>query len=337
MAMLRERKISVYYKEPEVSADELKMIFNFWIKDVPIIQMMRRMQPSRVARHQQPLIYVDIYSILFTLLAAEQITQRRTNPYEMTIKDFAAFFQIWKQSGTYAECYSALSERPEVKTYATNVFRSISDRYRREQAANCPADISSGKSTSLAIKQHILSLATRRKIDNRQALVIFIDQIPIGLISQLKGMKDIGIHFDTTLQSGDEIVKKIAEYHSPTIKKDTPPDDDLKALDPTGEYEEEGHVRKSEQAEDAESARKLRPKPASRAEQLAALNPRPPVPATRVSTADGIVFQQERDNFPPRQQQPKPLVDTTSVAELLEPSELDLSLDNLMDDDQLEP
>lgn len=325
---LRERKISVYYKEPDISADEIKLIYNFWIKDVPVVQMMRRMQPSRVARQLPPLIYVDIYSVLFTLLQAQQITQRRSNPHEMTIKDFAQFFQVWKQGGTFDECYSALIERPEVKSYCTNVFRSTADRYRREQAALTPAIISNGKCSDLTLKQHVLSMAVRRKIDNRLALVIFVDQIPLGLIQQLKALKDIGVHFDSALQSGDEILKRMAAGTA-----DSPGDADLKALDPDGTVEEEGHIRTAESAEEAESRRKLRPKPQTRLEQLDAAKLAPPVPVTKVATADGIKVVAPA--MPIRN--PPPLHDTTPIEELLEPNELDYSLANLTDEDDLDP
>lgn len=348
MPMLRERKISVNYQEPEVSKDELAMIFNYWIKDVPITKIMRMMQPSRVARNKQPLIYVDIYSILWIYLQSQQITHRRTNAHEMTVRDFAAFFQIWKQGGSFIECYSSLNERPEVKSYATNVYRSLGDRYRREDAERNPGKVSSGNS-ALAAKQHVLALSHRMKVEGRRALVIFIDDIPIGLIDQLKGLKDIGIHFDTSLTSGDELFKQMNQAKPANTQSASDPpvtltDDDIDVLDPTGEYEDEGHIRTAEQAEELESSRKLRPRQPSA--QPPAKQPDPVL--THVSTATGIEPVITRPDQapakrppgrPPNQSpnQPRVLRDTDDVAELLAPTPQDLSLENLCDEDDLSP
>ncbi len=306
MPLLREKKISVCYKEPEVTKDELKMIFNFWLKDVPIAQMFRRLQPARCAKHIQPLIYVDLYSILFLMLTEGVIQQRRSNPHEMTIKDFAAFFRVWKQGGSERECLSAMTERPEALTHAKQVFRSTCDRYRREQAALTPGKLSSGNNSALALKQHVLSLASRRKVDNRQALVIFIDEIPIGMLAQLKSLKDVGLNFDLSLLSGDQVLEKINQHapkHTPPV---TPSDIDLEALDPTGDIESNGEARVLEAVEQQDSNRRLRPR--------------------------------KSDALPPPEaadEEPEELLPDDSVEKLLEHSNLDLSLENLADDDPL--
>ena len=265
MALLREKKILVQYKFPEVSEEETKQIVNMWIRDVPIAEMARRLSPARVGRKQEPLIYVDLYSILFTLIQDKRIEARRSNRHELTVEDFCNFFRIWKQGGTERECLAIFQDAPEKLSSAKNVLRSTAERYRREQRRLA---VGGPVVEQRFVQNQVLSFAVRKKVDGRPALVIFLEQIPIGLISQLRDVPGLAVQLDPKMLSSDEILRQINDAQPPdqigrTAHNTTVPAGsakELALLDPTGDLTVTGAERYAADQEEHAAHRRLKPR-----------------------------------------------------------------------------
>lgn len=313
MPSLREKKIKVQYRSPDVSEDEFKQVYNLWIRDVPIHEMSRRMAPIRIARRQEPLIYLDLYTILFVLLKDQKIQQRTSNRGELTILEFCEFFRLWKCGASEKECLQPFHDNASKVAHGKKVLRSTAERYRREQKALVS---SVNPDDPNQARRDVLSLAIRQKVNGRHALVIYIEDIPIGMVSQLREIPGLSVQMDTDLMSAEDILKGIeegrspAELHNRTAHPTLVPDNhalELRMLDPTGQLEVDGDENDNVERQQVESERKLRPRKTE-------------------EPADGF-------------QLPPFLAETPSIddtEELLSKDAMDLSLENLLDDDPVD-
>lgn len=310
MPVLREKKIKVQYRPPDVSDDEYKQVYNMWIRDVPIHEMSRRLAPIRIARKQEPLIYLDLYTVLFVLLRDKKIQQRTSNRGELTVLEFCEFFRLWKCGSTEKECLAPFRDDTNKVAHGKKVLRSTAERYRREQKA---VFSSSNPDDPSKIRREVLSLAIRQKVNNRPALVIYIEDIPVGLVNQLRDLPGFTAQLDTELMNAEDILKGIqdarppAELQNRTAHPTTVPDGhalELRTLDPTGELDELGQeVDQSDKAE-LESQRRLRPRDSEKA-------------------VDGFQLPEVLAAAPSDEES----------EELLSKDAMDLSLENLLDDD----
>lgn len=258
----RERRISVQYREPAVAATEVQIIFESWKRGVPIIKIVRRLQSGRSSVQKQPMIYLDIYSVLFIMLDRGDISQRHSNPGELTVRDFGRFFSAWKAGGSLNDCLKAIQERPitQVHQFASQVFRSINDRYRRENKAN-PSEVSTGNKSRQISQTSLLQLAVRRKVDGREAIVIYVDDVPMRLREQLLRLPD-GLKYAPGIETGEDFFKHLANAEETgkaeaRSKKQEKPDPELALLDPDGNVEARAEDQKRIKALEKESRKKL--------------------------------------------------------------------------------
>lgn len=261
-AIIRERKITILYREPEVSKKEVEIIVFNWHSGTPLMNIMRRLQAPRCSVQKAPLTYVDLYSILYTLLQTRQIVQRQTCYNELTIDDFSRFFRIWKNGGSYSECCIGITDRPTkpVLDFARLVFRSLGDRWRRE---NKPA-VKQQPEPKINLLDHLFDLAVRRKVDGRDALVLFLSDIPIGLVQQLRRLPD-GLKYDEGVQTGQDAMEALigrATARPPVPPAPPPPpidpdDIDLAMIDPTGAAAQAGVVQTAQMREKKAERKRL--------------------------------------------------------------------------------
>jgi hypothetical protein len=211
--VIRERKITVMFQPPEVSPREIEIVGEYWNSGAAIMNIMRRLQAPRCNAGKLPLTYIDIYSILYTLAREKKISQRMTNMDELTLNDFAGFFKIWKSGGSLRECCKGIVERPTTGcvSFAKLVFRSISDRWRKEQkhfAEVKPLNVANPL-------DHVMELAVRRKVDDKDALVVFLSDIPVSLLSQLRRLAN-GLKYDPAIKTGSDVFDKIINLPPPS-------------------------------------------------------------------------------------------------------------------------
>jgi hypothetical protein len=361
----RERKITIQFRPPEVSEAEIQVIAHCWSSHVPIQSITRRIQAPRCKMRKPPLIYVDIYSILYILQTQRIISQRNTHQHELTIQDFGQFFRLWKEGRSFKQCLIGLRDRPigQCTEFANQVYRSICDRWRKEQKAFDPVaaaaratkkKVSSGNIT--ADFSHLLELAVRRKVENREAIVIFIDQIPLGMLQLLRKMPD-GIKYVEGIHSGQDFFNQILESSLPdlpkgmmntnvmnehkdqstsaittafkTISEEDIINQDLKVLDPTGSMESQA----AENLEIAELERESRRKLRLRSSDISVESDNP-VPAGSPPAAPMPEMSDDADLEGIFADLDEAAERSKSAAES-PTSVTDLTLDNLADDDPL--
>ena len=228
---LLERKLTIHFEPPSVLPVELLSVEKMWERGVPMAAMIKRLMPARTFRGVEPLSYVDIYSIAFNLRKDERIRDRK-NPYrELTIDDFSKFFNVWKCGGTLEECLIAVDTKEKgSRNFCEAVFRSMSNRYRKERdiknSDGVRVDLSTGNSPVPVMRgvgvtpdqarwhRQILDLGRRETIQGRQALVIYLDEIPLDWLPELYKQPGMALQLNPTIQSGEQFAAELEKRMS---------------------------------------------------------------------------------------------------------------------------
>lgn len=166
-------------------------------------------------------IIADIYAVLHAAINSGEIPQHKLNNYrlctrigELSIAQFQAFYSVWAIGGTLTECIDGTAinvdkfgynTRTDIKAFCSTVFRELNSRLRaivllQQQALSSgnvvsnetvnrdlASSISPGATAIFAsesvsaLLSRVMAFARRRVIQNRCALTVFLDEVPLDL------------------------------------------------------------------------------------------------------------------------------------------------------------
>lgn len=196
MPRVSSRNIPVYFKPPQVSVSEVDKIILYYNNGIPLADIVRRVQFAKSEREGKCLSYPDIYTILFHAKKDGRITQRQAPLGELPISDFPLYFQAFRDGKTFQECLDAITEAGRKATtvvFHTKLFRAMGDRHRDHSRKFTDAlDKASAEERGRRFLLDLVKYFKRTLVgpanNRRPAVIIYTDDLPRDFVVNLHSL-----------------------------------------------------------------------------------------------------------------------------------------------------
>lgn len=199
-----QRSVRFNNKVQNIGQENIDRIIKWYQKGTPLQQIVRMINGMN---HSDgiSLSIIDCYAVLYQAKREDKVKQRQKHlETELEIDNFRIVYKAWTRKARMKDVFSLL---PGMRIPIERAYKSFNNRQRDEKRQ--AEELLEEKAIN------VLKFATNQLIDNRQALVIYLDDLPEELRRKdLSTQVETDVHFDSEDELKSSNLKQMEEEHA---------------------------------------------------------------------------------------------------------------------------
>lgn len=202
------RRITINCTEDTVGKVCIRHILTYYRMGLSMVNMIRKLTPMRgqMGVGTAPISFVDIYGVLYQAKKLGSIRQRQSPRDELPIDKFQEFYRLWQGGSKLVDIQSAFAPRYCSVKFIQGIYRSLNRRWREERQLRRTVR---QRIDIRTMELQIISAAKRVRIKNRDALVMFLDDLSAAMREELLDRFPLIESPHEFLVSADELIDQI--------------------------------------------------------------------------------------------------------------------------------
>lgn len=168
----KPKKVELRFREHQIGIKTIERVCNYYTNKLPLADILAHINGPR--KSADTLSLPDLYTILNHAAQAKKIKQRKKfMEFELEINQFVTVFRMWRGGAKPKEIAAFL---PKKEIAITRVLAALNRRHR-EAVAKFEVK-AEGSAREILAKSHPILVA------GRKAFIIYLDEIPPGIIEE---------------------------------------------------------------------------------------------------------------------------------------------------------